>query len=375
MSTTAMLTGDNNAVKLWEMEAWEQAMQQTVLGHAFNRGIVYFAKDLMGKDAKGDQLTFSYVGKLINNPIGEGGTARGNEEALDLTSHNMKMNVSRIPVASPAAQTIEQQRTHIDFNEQTRKAITKRAAELLDASLFMQLAGSAPTSVTLNGTTYDTAAKKLHIQGHNTPVAPSTNRILRAAAAATDQALTSADKLTLPLIDYALELNARQNQPMASLPGDTFDLFISPEQMVDLQHDATSAIQWYNIELNRIAGGSSNAIDTPFKNGMTCAGKYKNVYIYQAPRVAYGQNSSGSAVITTVRRAVLCGADAVSFASPFGGRPTDTNVPIKFFEELVDLGYYKSQEGRLLYGLKKMIPDNKEDIGVTVISTYAAAHT
>src|SRR3990167_2376787 len=248
MSTTAMLTGDNNAVKLWEMEAWEQAMQQTVLGHAFNRGIVYFAKDLMGKDAKGDQLTFSYVGKLINNPIGEGGTARGNEEALDLTSHNMKMNVSRIPVASPAAQTIEQQRTHIDFNEQTRKAITKRAAELLDASLFMQLAGSAPTSVTLNGTTYDTAAKKLHIQGHNTPVAPSTNRILRAAAAATDQALTSADKLTLPLIDYALELNARQNQPMASLPGDTFDLFISPEQMVDLQHDATSAIQWYNIE-------------------------------------------------------------------------------------------------------------------------------
>ena len=108
---------------------------------------------------------------------------------------------------------------------------------------------------------------------------------------------------------------------------------------------------------------------------MTCAGKYKNVYIYQAPRVAYGQNSSGSAVITTVRRAVLCGADAVSFASPFGGRPTDTNVPIKFFEELVDLGYYKSQEGRLLYGLKKMIPDNKEDIGVTVISTYAAAHT
>lgn len=375
MSSTPMLTGDNNTVKLWEMEAWEQAMQQAVLGHAFNRGSVYYAKELVGREARGDQTTFSYVGKLTGIPIGEGGTAIGNEEALDLTSHSMKMNVTRLPVQNPAAQTIEQQRTHIEFEEQTRKAITKRAVELMDTSLFMQLAGSNPTSVTLNGTTYANAADKMHIQGHNTPVAPSTNRIIRAAAAATDQALTSADKFTLPLIDYALELNARQDQPMAPLAGDTYDLYLSPEQLTDLQHDASSAIQWYNIELARITGGSSNAIDTPFKNGMVCAGKYKNVFIYMAPRVAYGQNSGTSAVITTVRRAVLVGADAVSFASPFGGRPTDKNVPIKFFDQLTDLGYYKSIEGRLLYGLKKMIPDNKEDIGVTVISTYAAAHT
>lgn len=374
MATTQMLTGDNNTKKLWEMEAWEQAMRDSFFGHMMNRGSIYVPKELSDKNA-GDQTTFPYVGKLNQVPKGEGGTLIGNTEALDLSSHSMKWNISRVGVSNPNKNTIEQQRTNIEFDEHTRKSIKNRAIELFDASLFNHLAGSNPTSFVADGVTYASTADKLHVQGHNTPVAPSANRILRAAAAATDQALTSSDKMTLTLIDYALELNARQTQPMQKLPGNTYDLYLSPEQIVDLQHDTTSAIQWYGIELARITGGTSNAIDSPYKNGMICAGKYKNVFIYEAPRVAYGQNSSTSAVITTVRRGVLVGSDAVSFASPFGGTPSDKNVPIKFFEELTDFGYIKSVEGRLLYGLKKMIPDNKEDLGVTVLSTYAAAHT
>ena len=108
---------------------------------------------------------------------------------------------------------------------------------------------------------------------------------------------------------------------------------------------------------------------------MTALGSYAGVNIFQAARVAYGQRSDTSAVITTVRRAVIVGQDALSFASPFGGRPSDKDVPLKYFSQLKDYEYFKGLEGRMIYGLKKMVASNSEDIGVMVISTYAAAHS
>jgi hypothetical protein len=107
---------------------------------------------------------------------------------------------------------------------------------------------------------------------------------------------------------------------------------------------------------------------------MIALGSYGNVNIYQAPRVAFGQRSDNNAVITTVRRAVLVGKDALSFASPFGGRPNDKDVPLKYFTQLKDYEYFKGIEGRMIYGLKKTVASNSEDIGVMVLSTYAAPH-
>lgn len=375
MAVTQMLTGNQLTVKLWEKKVWIQALQRTYLSHLFNRGGIYTPEKLMGATSIGDAITFPYVGKLTGMPIGEGGTADGNEEAMDLTSFNMTINVTRIPVLNPNTDTIEQQRTVVQFEETTRKLLARRTAELLDASVFTQLAGSNPTTLTINGTTYTTAAQKLFVQGMNTPIAPTSDRIIRANSAATDQALTSSDVFTLDLIDYALERIERSDQPIEPLAGQTYDLYVSPEQLVDLQQNTTAKIQWFNIQLAKITGGKTNELENRFENDMICAGKYRNVYIYAAPRVAYGQNSGTSAVITTVRRAVLVGQDALSYASPFGGRITDSDVPIKLFSQLKDYDYYKGVEARMLYGLKKMSPTNKQDIGVMVISTYAAAHS
>lgn len=375
MSSTGMLTGNNLTVKLWERKAWLQAMQRSVIGHAFNRGTIYFPEKLKGKDAVGDTVTFPYVGKLTGIPIGEGGTADGNEEALDLENFNMVMNVSRIPVLNPNKDTIEQERTTVDFEVNTRKALMKRAVELMDTGFFYQLAGANPTSLTINGTTYSTAAQLLHVQGLNTPIAPTANRQIWPNGWTNDQSLTSNDYMTLDLIDYALEKIDRSDQIIEPLEGDTYDLYVSPEQLVDLQQNTTGKIQWFNIELAKIIGqNKDNMIENRFMNKIICAGKYRNVFIYSAPRVAFGVNSSTSAVITTVRRAILVGADALAFGSPFGGRLSDTDVPVKFFFQLKDYDYFKGSEARLIYGMRKMSPSNKDDLGVLVISTYAAPH-
>lgn len=373
MSATSMLTNNPNAVKLWGKKAWVQAMQRSVVGHAFGRGSVYVPPELQNRDVAGDQITFSYVGKLTGVPLGEGSVADGNEEALELRSLSMVMNVSRIPVLNPNKDTIEQQRTFIDFESHTLKLISNRAVELLDTSFFYQAAGANPTSFTINGTTY-TGADRLQVQGHNTPVAPTSERIVRANNVANDQSLTTSDRMTLDLVDFALELNDRSDQPIERLDNNTFDLFVSPEQLVDLQQDASGRIQWFNVELAKLTGGMDSYIENSFNNKMICAGRYRDVNIYAAPRVAFGVNGSTSAVITNVRRAVLLGKDAVSFASPFGGRVTDKDAPIKIFTQMKDYDYYKGVEGRLIYGLRKMSPAAKQDVGSMVISTFAAPH-
>lgn len=373
MSATSMTSANALTRKLWATEDWVNPGQRVAYGHMYQRGSVFYAEEFLGQRARGDSITYDYTNKLTGIPQGEGGTLDGNEEALNLGSFTMVINVVRIGVLNPNDDTIEQQRTLVDFPERTRKLIPQRHMELLDTSTFYQLAGAYPTSFTLNGTTWS-GNNRQFVTGLNTPVAPSSTRIIRAGAAATDEALTSSNTFTMDLIDFALEKIDSSDQPIAMLADDTFDLYVSPEQLVDLKQDTSGKIQWFNMALARATGGDTEQLDGYMYQTMPCLGQYGRVNIYSAPRVAYGVNSSTSAVITTVRRAVLVGKDALTFASSFGGRPSDADVPLKYFSQLKDYEYYKGLEGRMTYGLKKTVASNSDDIGVFVISTYAAAH-
>jgi len=378
MAQTTMLTGDSNTVKRWCMETWFQTMQSTLLGDLMDNGAVHFCEEFMGRDTKGDQVTYDMVGRITGTPIGEGQTLVGNEKALDIGHFQMVVNETRDAVLVPVS-GIEPQRTNINFENAIKKLIPQRCAELVETSMFQQLAGVTPTSVTADGTTYSTTAQMLHVQGHNTPTSPTTNRILRAAGAATDQALTSSDTFTLSLIDYALETNDVSLQPIKPLADGRFRLFISPYDYVNLKQDATSAIQWGNINLAKIQAGDTSNIEDRFgQNKTVIAGEYQNVLIIVSSRVAFGENSSSSAPISTVRRNVLVGDKALSFASPYGGRAKDTGAPIKIINQLQDYGKYKGVGFEMVYGIKKTVPTGTlqaEDWGTFVIGTYAAAHT
>lgn len=381
MSTTSMLTGNSLTVKNWSKARydWMQMSQGSAFGHLFTRGSIYIPPEMSGRNAssvKGDQITFSYIGKSTGDLYGEGDTVEGNEEALDLQSQSSKWSVTRKAFKNPNDEdTIEAQRTYIEFEQSSRKAIMNRYIEVLDTGFFYHLAGASPTSITLDGVTTSGTTALTRLLGHNLPAAPSTNRIIRAGGVANDQSLTSSNKMTLSLVDYMLEKAGNSTQSISYLDGNTYDLYVSHEQLVDLQHDTTSPVQWYTNELAALqAGNADNKIQNRFMNGMACAGKYRNVFIYAHPRVAYGVNSSTSAIITNVRRAVLVGRDALVWLSPFGGRPSDKDIPLRYKTEDSDYGYYRGVEGRIIYGIDKNSPSNKEDVGVIVCSTYAATH-
>lgn len=374
MASTSMTSSNALTLQLWATEDWLNPGRRTAFGHMFKRGAVFYAEEFLGQKARGDTLTYDYTNMLTGIPVGEGGTLDGNEEALNLGYFSLAINVTRIGVLNPNDDTIEQQRTLVDFPDRTRKVIPNRHMLLVDMGVFQHLAGAYPTSWTQNGTTWS-GNNRLFVTGHNVPVAPSSDRILRAGGAANDQSLTSSNTFTTDLIDYALEAIDASNQPIQRLADDTFDLFVSPYQLTDLKQDTTGKVQWFPMALARATGGDSSQLDGVLFDTLPCLGQYAGVNIYSAPNVAYGLRSDTSAVITTVQRAVLVGRDAITFASPFGGRPSDKSVPLKYFSQLKDYEYFKGLEGRMIYGLKKTVASNSSDIGVFVISTYGAAHS
>ena len=299
MSTTVLDATSNSTVAKWEKKTWIEVYQQTAFGMIAASNGVYDASSYFRNDnGRGDNITFDYVAKLTDVPLGEGSTAFGNEEALDIGTHNMAINLTRIAVSNPNNGSIEQQRTNIQFDEVTAMHLAARAAELIDSSMFNQLAGVNQTSFTLNGTTYS-GSDRLQVQGHNVPTAPTADRIIRAGAAATDEALTSGDTFGLDLIDFAIEEIMANDQPMKPCQDGYFKLFLHPFQVVDLKQDSTGRIQWYQNQLAAEAGGKESKLVLPYSDKPVELGVYNNVKIYQAPRVPQGQNSTTDAVITT----------------------------------------------------------------------------
>lgn len=382
MSVTPMNRGDALNVELWSKSntlAFYEMMKRFQFGHMAGRGILQRADELDRAEA-GDKITIEQIGRLTGQGTGEGGTLEGNEEALDQQAFTMVFNVFRHAVAYYAKSTVEQMRTYVKYEQRAEEQLRSYQGSRLDASCFNQLGGVNSTTISIEGTTYSGSARTF-VQGLNTINAPSTNRIVRAGAAANDESITSADLMTLDLIDVALEKLLTTQPTAEALDGDEFDIFVSHQQELDLRRDSSGKIQWYTNYLSAMEGGmqTDNPIMVGNKYGKKSIGKYQNVNIYSSNNVATGVSSADSSAISTVRRAVLCGKGALMFASKFSGaltgdETTGGNAPLQYFYEDRDYGYVRGTEARMIYGVKKQQFDS-EDLNSIVISTYAANHT
>ena len=204
MSVTPMLNSDALSVELWSARLkFLEMMKRFQFGRLAATGVMLRVEELDRAQA-GDEITITQIGRLTGIGIGEGGTLEGNEEAQNLKGEVMKFGVFRHAVAFPGPDTVEDARSHVRFEETSETQLRDFHGSRLDASCFNQLAGASATTITIEGTTYS-GSNRTFVQGLNTITAPTSNRIVRAAGAATDQALTSSDTMTLDLIDVALE--------------------------------------------------------------------------------------------------------------------------------------------------------------------------
>jgi N4-gp56 family major capsid protein len=359
MATQTFATGNALTAKLWAEGLNAEVIKKTSFSKFGGPGSDSLCQilDRTAKNA-GDRITVGLRMQFTGGGVAGSGTLEGNEESLVTYSENLL--IEQLRHAYRTKTRIDQQRVNFRLREEGRLGLSDWWADRLDTIWFNHLGGA----VHATANTHD---------GHNTIVDPQAQTDtdhqiwVDGANNSDDESLASGDDLDVQHIDIAVEKAKTISpaiRPFVWKGKEYYVLFVHPYQMTKLR-DSNST--WYAQMQAALQGGLVDG--NPIFTGGT--GVHNGVVIHENSRVPTGVNSTSSAEITTVRRAILCGAQAMLMAY---GREGGRAERYLWDEETFD---YKNEFGvaaTLIFGMKATRFNDKE-YGRVIISSYADANT
>ena len=358
MAYTSFGVNDAMAVKLWS-KALTVAMRDNLdlapLMGTDSNSIIHVKED--ARKGSGDKVTCGLRARLTGDGITESEIAEGNGESLSIYSDAVVLNELGHVAAARSENTIDQQRVPFSLRNECKDALGEWWADRFSVSFFNHVCGYTPQT--------DTKYTGLNaVSGIATGT--GLERQIVAGANANDENLGSSDTFTLELVDQAVEAAKVGNQkvrPMKIGGMEKYVMYLHPYQVTALR-TATGTTQWNAIMQSALSGGQISK--NPIYTG--ALGEYNGVILRSSQDVTQGVNSSSGAAITTVRRAVLLGAQAAVCA--FGKKGGMDRA--RWNEELLDHKRKLEVSAWQIWGLKKSVW-NSVDFGTVVVSTYAAA--
>ncbi len=363
MSTTTFPVSDAMAVKLWSKkvaEAERDTMEIAKLMGESDESIIQVKSDFSKTNAKGDQVTFALRARFTGDGFTEGEKAIGNGEGQTYYSDACLINELGHVTGCRSENTIDAQRVTMDLRDQGKSGLAGWWSDRKARVFFNQVCGYTPANTVAVGS----GGPKY--TGFNTVTAPSSGRHIWAGSAANDQSLTSSDTFIVSLIDRAKEIAATGNnmvRPVMVGGQPKYVMYLDVSQVTSLRLNAASG-GWLDIQKAAMAG--MDATKSPIYTG--AIGEWNNVVLRQSQDVTQGVNGSTGAAITTVRRAVLLGAQAA--VCGYGGVNKYGPMKYRWSEELIDHGRELEVGAWSIWGLKKA-RYNSADFGTVVVSTYA----
>ena len=344
MAATTYGVGDALTVNLWSKDLEAEALKKTYFGKFIGTSSdsLIQRKTETSKSA-GDKVTFGLRTLATGDGVQGDGILEGNEESL--TTYSDSLYINQLRHAHRTGGKMSEQRVLFNMRTECRDSLADWWANRLDTSFANQLCGMS----NLTDTRYT---------GNNATVAPS--QFVYGGNGTSESDIDSADIFSLTTIDKAVE-KARTMSPMirpVRVSGEeVYVAFLHDYQVTSLR-TSTSTGQWLDIQKAALSGAGDTK--SPIFDGSL--GMYNGVILHRWNRIPT------SATGTNVKRAVLCGAQAVSLG--YG----QDNGPNKFswVEKEFDYGNQLGVSAGCIFGMKKT-RFNSVDYGVVVMSTYAAA--
>lgn len=380
MATTnyGTLTGDQ--LQVWSRDFWRVARNMSFVNQFAGSGqnaMVQRVTELT-KSNKGTKANITLLADMTGDGITGDNTLEGNEEAL--RAFDITIELDQLRFANRVAGRMADQKTVVNFREQSRDALAYAMADRMDQLAFLTLSGVAYTSKN-NGALRATSATAGHelvdLEFASDVSAPTTNRHRRwdatsGLAAGDTTAVAAADKISYECI---VNLKAyAKDQYIRGIRGagndEVFHLFVTPSQMKDLKLDSDFLANVRNAGVrgsanSLFAGSSSLMVDGVmvhefrhvFNTGGATAGTSSNA---GAAGYKWGADADVNGA-----RALFCGAQALAMA--------DIGLP-EIVEDTFD---YENQSGisvGKIFGLRKPkyntdVTSSVEDFGVVAIDT------
>lgn len=340
-------------MKLWSKKLSVEVLKETWIMRFAGEGSdnLVQIKDETMKSA-GDKITYGLRMQLTAAGIQGDGTLEGNEEALVTYSDSLLINQLRNAVRS--AGRMSQQRVPFSVRDEALSGLRDWYADRFDNAGFTQLCGYTPqTNTAYTGNNATISVDSAHQKFTNNTA---------------DQSITSTGTFVLNIIDAAVEAAKTLTpaiRPVRAGGREYYCAFLHPYQVTDMR-TSTSTGQWLDIQKAAMTGGEVD--DNPIFDGSL--GVYNGVILHSDYRVTQGVNgSTPTTAVTTVRRAVLAGAQALMLGY---GRDNGTNK-YTWVEELFDYENELGVSAGCIWGMKKAV-FNSADFADIVMSSYAVAH-
>lgn len=357
MAITSFGVNDALAVKLWSKNlaaAERDSLDLAPLMGDDDNSIIQIKTET--RKGAGDKVTFGLRARLTGEGKTEGETAEGQGEALSIYSDAVTINELGHVVGVKSQHTIDAQRVPFDLRVQAKDGLSEWWADRMSASFFNQVCGYTPQT-------------NLKYTGMNAVVDASSGRKIVAGAGANDENISSSDIFTLDLIDQAVEMakvGDNMVRPIRINGQSKYVMYLHPYQVTSLRTNSASG-QWLDIQKAALSGSASS--NSPIYTG--ALGEHNGVILRSSQDVTQGVRYDTGAAISTVRRAVLLGAQAAVMG--FGrenGQAEDTRY--RWNEELLDHKRKLEVSAWSIFGMKKT-RFNSADFGTVVVSSYAAA--
>lgn len=338
------------AVKKWAPDLMKETLKKTYAFQFMGKGkgsLITIKTDLKTSDG-GEVVRVGIRSQLSGAGIQGDNTLEGNEESLETFYQDTYIDQLRHAVRSNGK--MSEQRVPFSVRNEAKDGLADWWADRFDTWMFNQLCGI-------------TSQTDPRYYGFNTPVAPDADHITYSGSGSTTEASisnTTSANFNLNFIDSAVErakTAKNQLQPVKVGGKSYYVMFIHPYQTTSLRKN-TAAGQWADIQKAAITGGQIE--DNPIFTG--ALGVYNQTILHESVRVPASPNNA------SVRRAVLCGAQALSIAF---GREYGKNV-FSWVEEAYD---YKNKLGVAAGCQAGMVKTryNGSDYGTVVCPTWATA--
>ena len=380
MATTnyGTLTGDQ--LQVWSRDFWRVARNMSFINQFAGTGqnaMVQRVTELT-KSNKGTKANITLLADMTGDGITGDNTLEGNEEAL--RAYDITIELDQLRFANRIAGRMADQKTVVNFREQSRDALAYAMADRIDQLAFLTLSG-VPYTHKNNGALRTTSATAGHelvdLEFASDVSDPTANRHRRWDAtdglvAGSTTSVTAADKISYECI---VNLKAyAKDQYLRGIRGagndEMFHLFVTPQQMKDLKLDSDFLANVRNAGVrgnanSLFAGSSSLMVDGVMVHEFRHVFNTSGATSGSSAEAGDAGYKWGAGADVNGARALFCGAQALAMA--------DIGLP-EIVEDTFD---YENQAGisvGKIFGLRKPkyntdVTSTTEDFGVIALDT------
>jgi len=382
MALTNFGTLSGDQLQTWSRDFWKVARNQSFINQFAGTGTNAMVQRVteLTKNAKGTKANITLLADMTGDGITGDFTLEGNEEAL--RAYDISIELDQLRFANRIAGRMSDQKTVVNFREQSRDALAYAMADRCDQLAFLTLSGVAYTNknngalrTVVGGAVNGQELVDLEFASDVSAPTAARHRRWDATGGLTTgatNAVAAVDKISYECI---VNLKAyAKDQYIRGIRGagnqETFHMFVTPQQMADLKLDASFLANVRNAGVR----GTSNSLFSGSSSLMVDGVMIHEFrHVFNTSGAASGSSGNagaagykwGANADVNGARALFCGAQALALA--------DIGLP-EMVEDTFDYGNQSGISVGKIFGMRKPkynsdITGDVQDFGVICLDT------